>query len=309
MAESLQGIKARKKAVTNISQITKAMEVVSATKMRKAQEVALNSRPYAWKALELLKKIKEHATIAIPLTAPREVKKTLLVIVSSDRGLAGSFNSQVFRGADEFLKIRARENISCVVVGKKALAHAKKKRLTILQSFTGVGDYILPSQVRPIVELLIQGFERGDFDEVITISTHFRTTLKQEVLTRQILPVTIERIWEAIDAIIPEHGRYAEFRGDRPGEKNIKGEVEYIFEPSPEEALKALVPHLVETQIYDVILEANASEHSARRVAMKNATDNADEISEVLTLSYNKARQASITNELIEITSTQNALS
>lgn len=306
--ESPQAIQARRRAVQNIGQITKAMEVVSATKMRKAQEVALNSRPYAWKALELLRKIKEHSTIALPLTAPRDVKKTLLVVISSDRGLAGSFNSQVFRGTDEFLKIRARENVSCVVVGKKALAYAKKKGLTVVKSFTGVGDYVLPSEVSPIVSLLVQGFERGDFDEVITISTHFRTTLKQEVLTRQILPVDIERIWEALDAMIPEHGRYAEFRGVRPGEEKAREEVEYIFEPSPEEALKALVPHLVETQIYDLILEANASEHSARRVAMKNASDNADELKDGLTLSYNKARQASITNELIEITSTQNAL-
>ena len=208
--ESPQAIQARRRAVQNIGQITKAMEVVSATKMRKAQEVALNSRPYAWKALELLRKIKEHSTIALPLTAPRDVKKTLLVVISSDRGLAGSFNSQVFRGTDEFLKIRARENVSCVVVGKKALAYAKKKGLTVVKSFTGVGDYVLPSEVSPIVSLLVQGFERGDFDEVITISTHFRTTLKQEVLTRQILPVDIERIWEALDAMIPEHGRYAD---------------------------------------------------------------------------------------------------
>lgn len=307
MADSLQGIQARKKAVQNIGQITKAMEVVSATKMRRAQEVALNSRSYAWKALELLRVLKTYAPVEIPLSRARAVKKTLLVIISSDRGLAGSFNSQVFRATDDFLKERGRENVICIAVGKKAMRYAKKSGLNLRESFSGAGDYIAPYEVSPISSLLIDGFEKEEWDEVVTISTHFRTTLKQEVLTRHILPVDIARIQESVEEIIPESGRFSDLRGTVDMQGALRHD-EYIFEPSPEEAMKALIPHLITIQIYDLILEANASEHSARMVAMKNASDNADDLKEGLTLEYNKARQASITKELIEITSTQNAL-
>jgi len=132
--DSLQRLTARRKAVQNISQITKAMEVVSATKMRRSQEVALASRPYAWKALELLKKIKMHAGIELPLTASRNIERTLLVIISSDRGLAGSFNSQVFRATEEFLKTKDRNRLSCVAIGKKAISYAKKSFRPIFHS-------------------------------------------------------------------------------------------------------------------------------------------------------------------------------
>ncbi len=304
--ESLQTIKTRRKAVQNVGQITKAMEVVAATKMRRAQEVALNSRPYAFEAIHLLEKISRSAPIENPLISNRPVRKTLLVIVSSDKGLTGAFNTQVFRTADRFLSNNdnSEESLAILAIGKKSTAYALKKKLNVIANFYEVGDYIEPDEVEPIASILIEGFKKRSWDRVITISTHFRTALKQETLTRQILPVDFQKIQETIKEIIPEHGRYADIIENH----NNNEETEYIFEPNPKEAIDFLIPHLVKLQIYHLILEANASEHSARRVAMKTASDNAEELVDTLTLEYNKARQASITKELIEITSTQNAL-
>ena len=330
---SLQQIKLRLKAVKNVGQITKAMEVVATTKMRRSQEVALGSRPYAHKILELLNRLAEHAPLKTPLTETRDVHTTMVVLMTSDRGLIGSFNAQAFRFADGFFsedeyKDAKEHAYKVITIGKKAMLYAQKKGLNIVKSFHGFGDYVAPSEVDDVTSLLTEGFLEKEWDRVITISTHFRTTLKQEVLQREVLPVSVKKVREALDAIIPEYGRFAELSGRtaqllsgetaksadglrpvRPGPMAY-GEPSdlYIFEPGPEEALEAIIPHLVKMQLYHLVLEANASEHSARRVAMKTASDNASELSGSLTLEYNKARQASITKEIIEITSTQNAL-
>ena len=305
--ESLQVTKTRRKAVQNVGQITKAMEVVSATKMRRSQEVALNSRPYAFEAIHLLEKLSKNTPIQTILTADRPIKKTLLVIIASDKGLTGAFNTQVMRTTDRFLESEkfTDDNLAVVAVGKKTVAYAAKKKLNVIGSFLGVGDFIKPNEVEPIAKFLIDGFKNGEWDKVITISTHFRTALKQETLTRQILPVDFQKIRETIKETVPEHGRYSDIIDSQ---NNNNNDTEYIFEPSPAIAIEFLVPHLVKLQIYHLILEANASEHSARRVAMKTASDNAEELADDLTLEYNKARQASITREIIEITSTQTAL-
>lgn len=306
--ESLQQLKSRLRAVKNVGQITKAMEVVSATKMRKAQEVALNSRVYSYTALHLLEKMTKYSPVQNPLIQNRPVKKTLVVIVSSDKGLAGSFNTQVLRSVDKFLSQEnfTDDNLSVIAIGKKSVNYAVKKKYDLAGKFTGVGDYAKPGEVAPIATLIVDGFLKGNWDKVIAISTHFKSALKQETLIRQILPADFNKIRETVKELIPEHGRYSDIISDTSG--NGDNEIEYIFEPSPEKAISALIPHLIKMQIYHLILEANASEHSARRVAMKTASDNADELAENLNLTYNKARQSNITSELIEITSTQNAL-
>lgn len=317
--ESLQALKSRLRAVNNIGQITKAMEVVSATKMRRAQEFALASRPYAFEALRLLERVSRGANpasngairhIALPLAEARPVAKTLVVIVSSDRGLAGSFNAQVLRAADTFLANdrqngEAGHEYILATIGKKAGAYATKKSLATAAKFHDWGDHAEPEEIEPLMRLACDGFLENRWDRVVTISTHFRTTLKQEVLIRQILPVDFEKIRETAAEIVPEHGRWAELKNSS---NNGNGETEYIFEPSPAEALNKLIPHLVKMQFYHLVLEANASEHSARMVAMKNASDNAEDLSGKITLDYNKARQAGITKEIIEITSTQSAM-
>ncbi|OGF62706.1 ATP synthase F1 subunit gamma [Candidatus Giovannonibacteria bacterium RIFCSPHIGHO2_01_FULL_45_33] len=318
MAESLQNIKSRLGAVKNIGQITKAMEVVSATKMRKSQEAALGSRPYAFFALELLEKLLKSddlKKINIPLSASREIKKTLVVVVASDRGLAGSFNSQIFRAVDALL---AKDNFSLqlahefvfAAVGKKAENYVLKNKWNLCGKFQGFGDFIETEEVTPLAELLVSGYLKGDFDRVLIISTHFRTALFQDVLVRQILPFDLEKIEKTVKEIVPEHGKFSEAVAPPLGgstAKSVSG-IDYILEPTPAEILNSLIPYLFKMQVYHIILEANASEHSARRVAMKSAADNADEISTDLSISYNKVRQASITSELIEITGTQSAL-
>ncbi|OGN09339.1 MAG: hypothetical protein A3C61_00640 [Candidatus Yanofskybacteria bacterium RIFCSPHIGHO2_02_FULL_39_10] len=240
-----------------------------------------------------------------------------MVIVTSDRGLAGSFNSQVLRLADSFLKsykeAGGENSLKVISVGKKAISYAEKKKLNLTDRFSGFGDFIESAKTIQLSDRIISGFLNKDWDRVMTISTHFRSTLKQEVLMRQVLPVDLDKIQNTINEIIPEHGRFSELRitnylPAQAGESRITNP-DYIFEPSPKELIGGLVEHLMKMQIYDLILEANASEHSARMVAMKTASDNAKELSGKLNLEYNKARQAGITKELIEITSAVNTLS
>jgi F-type H+-transporting ATPase subunit gamma len=313
LMESLQKTKSRIKAVRNIGQITKAMEVVAATKMRKSQQVALNSRPYAFKALQLLSVLGQHSPVKTDLMKKRTIKKTLLVIVTSDRGLAGSFHSQVLRLADSFLKSHERSvtnvatsQVVTLAVGKKAIAYANKKKLSLAGQFSGFGDFIEPQETDRLADILIKGFLNRDWDRVITISTHFRSTLKQEVLMRQVLPVDLDKIKQTIAEIVPEYGLYSKIRNSKF--EILNSAPDYIFEPSPKELIEGLVDYLVRMQVYHLVLEANASEHSARMVAMKTASDNAKELSGKLNLEYNKARQAGITKELIEITSAVSAL-
>lgn len=305
--ESPQAIKSRLKSVKNVGQITKAMEVVAATKMRKSQETALGTRPYAFEALHLLRRLTQSVDVKVPLLAKREVKKTLVVIIASDRGLAGSFNSQVARQADQFFagdEYKDKENHSYYlsVMGKKAVSYAAKKSYPTLKIFTDFGEITEPEEIKPLSSYAINGFLKGEWDRVVTISTQFRSALKQEPLVRQILPLDTEKIKATVKEIVPETGRYAEMGKELPN--NNGKEIEYIFEPSPRAVLEELLPHLVEMEIYHLFLEAKASEHSARRVAMKTASDNAGELADELTLEFNKARQVGITGEIMEITTT-----
>src|SRR3989344_210603 len=324
--ESLQGLKSRLGAVKNVGTITKAMEVVSATKMRKSQEVALRTRPYAIEALDMLRKITKHVANGdngrrtSPWTSSdvQKSKKTLLVLVASDRGLAGSFNAQVLRAADAHLATGLPSGnpvaaISVLAIGKKAQRWALKNNLEIAGEFSGFDDVVDFDEVLHVANTVLEGFEAGQWDRVVTISTHFRTALKQEVLMREILPTNPEKIEETIDELVLERGRYSgnleiRFPSGNRISKYKNSDVEYLLEPSAEAIIKELMPYLIRMQFYHLILEANASEHSARRVAMKTACDNADELAENLTLFYNKARQAAITKEIIEISGTQNAL-
>jgi len=305
--ESLQNLKTRQGAVRNVGKITKAMEVVSATKMRKAQETALSARPYALEALRMLYIITRFVPGTSFFTEAREVGRTLYVVIASDRGLAGAFNAQIFRTCDVLLR---QDQTSCaaLAVGKKAERYLAHKNLSPVAVFSGFGDTARYEEVEPLAECIVEGFRARLWDRAVTVSTHFRTTLKQEVLVRYILPTSAEKIQATIEEIIPEHGRFADLAVRLPSGSRTAKNIAYILEPSPEQILDELVPYLVRMQLYHIILEANASEHSARRVAMKTASDNADELAGTLTLAYNKARQAIITKEIIEITGTQTAL-
>ena len=319
--ESTQNLKRRIRSVQNIGQITKAMELVAATKMRRAQEFALNSRPYAYSALEILGVIANLSQangqdVAMPellreRTTEEKTGRVAFLIVTSDKGLAGSFNSSVFRKFETYIRtnhIDLNERIadgelkySFIAVGQKTKSYFEHRGHAVMESFLRVGDYTHIQEVDPISDALIDGYLGKQFDEVIAFSTQFITALRQDVMVRQILPVSFEKIKESIESLVPEAGRYSQYLNAETfaSDKNI----EYIIEPSPAVVLEELSRELLKIRLYHMVLEANASEHSARRVAMKSASDNASELSTDLSIVYNKSRQAAITNQIIEVTS------
>lgn len=306
MAESLQNLKRRIGGVKNVNQITRAMELVAATKMRKSQELALNSRPYSYAALELLANLSGADGVSLPaLFEKRKIKKTAVVLVTSDKGLAGAFNANVLKTFDKFVAQEEVPSAEYIAVGQKAANYLEKKG-KLRAKFTRVGDFTSVEQVRPLAELLINGFLSGEWDRVIVFSMNFRSALLQEVVRRELFPIDVARLRETADELIPKTGRYAEYREEQATRDTRH--VEYIIEPSPEAILENLARHLVLMQIYHLVLEANASEHAARRAAMKSASDNASELAGELSLQYNKSRQASITREIIEITAGAEAL-
>lgn len=328
--ESTQNLKKRLKSVGNINKITKAMELVAATKMRKSQEIALSGRPYAFAALDLLANVSLLETELPKLFKKNRTGKTLFVLVASDKGLAGAFNSSLFRKFETFLKkdsssealsteafsssfakaSESKNNTSeFIAVGEKTFGYLSKKRFPVVKKFTNVGDFTTPAQVRPLAEFLAEGYIKKEWSKVLLFSTHFMSALKQEPLMREILPIRFDSIKKTIEEITPTAGKFADIMKEQKlsfsGEKNIK---EYLVEPSSKKVLDRLAKHLFFMQVYHIILEANASEHSARRMAMKTASDNASELSENLNLEYNKSRQAAITKEIIEITAGSESL-
>lgn len=313
--ESPQNIKKRLKSVSNIGQITKAMELVSATKMRKSQQVALDSRPYSFAALDMLATVSalEHKLPA--LFDLRPVKKVLFVLVASDKGLAGAFNSSVFKKFEQHLKVRKKEweqeEHLYVAVGEKAYNYLTKRGFKVLKKVNDMGDFTDLDEVKPMADYLVKGFLNKDWDRVVVISTHFVTALKQEPHVRRVLPIDFDHIAQTVVETIPERGKFAELIKEHdvsfvPDREKIK---EYIIEPSPEKVLEKLAEHLFLMVVYQLVLEANASEHSARRMAMKTASDNAVDLGEKLNLQYNKARQSRITTEISEISAGAEALS
>ena len=314
--ESPQNIKKRLKSVGNIKKITKAMELVSATKMRKSQEIALASRPYAFAALDFLATISGLDQSKLPeLFTKRDVKKVLFVLVSSDKGLAGAFNSSVFRKFESHLKRDEKkfeqEEKVFLAVGEKAFSYLSKKGFNVVKKFVSVGDYTTTEQVEPITEFMVEGYLEKKWDRVVIVSTHFRSALKQESHVRRILPIDFDHIADTVKEIIPERGKFADLIKEQnisfvPNKENLS---EYLIEPSAQEVLNKLAKHLFFIQVYHLILEANASEHSARRMAMKTASDNASDLGNDLNLQYNKSRQSRITTEISEISAGAEALS
>lgn len=328
--ESPQNLKKRLKSIKNIKQITKSMELISAIKMRKAQQIALDSRPYSFLALDFLATIsslnqKPSGLFEISLPAGRQgkIKKVLFVLVASDKGLAGAFNSSLFKKFEQHIqrdkeKYQSEEKFF-VAVGEKSANYLSKKGFNIVKKFVQVGDYTTLLQVEPLVNFIVEGYlgnhlvdlGQAKWDRVIIFSTHFRSALKQEPHVRRILPINFDHIKETIQEIIPERGKFADLIKEQKisfvtEKSKIKN---YLIEPSPEKVLEKLAKHLFFMQVYHLILEANASEHSARRLAMKKASDNASDLVSVLNLQYNKSRQSMITKEITEIIAGTEALS
>jgi F-type H+-transporting ATPase subunit gamma len=309
--ESGQSLQRRIRSVKNIGQITKAMELVAATKMRRSQELALNSRPYAYAALELLGMLSKLEDVPMPeLLKVRPTEKTAFLLMTSDKGLAGSFNGAVIRRFESYIrehKIDIRDpQYSFIAIGQKAKTYLERRGLNVIQSFIRVGDLMKIEETNPIADFLIEGFVGHEFDNVMAFFTTFVTALRQDAVAREFLPISYENVKESIEETIPRAGRYSEYA--KSAALGSSEETEFIIEPTPAEVLAELAPRLLKIRIYHMILEANASEHSARRVAMKNASDNASDLGENLNVVYNKQRQAAITSQIIEVTSGAQAL-
>jgi F-type H+-transporting ATPase subunit gamma len=292
---ALKQIKNKIVATKKTGQVTKAMESVSAVKMRKSQERAFLSRPYVHAALRILGRLaKADHGMQHPLTTPRESGRVLLVIVTSDKGLAGSVNSAVLKQAEKFF--REYEAVDVVAVGKKALEFAQREKKTLLASFTNVSDGVTVDDVYKMSETALEAFKTGSYQKVVALYQNFISTFEQEPVLRQVLPVIAEEINDVMRGIKPKVGK---FSSDRPEAEVF---APYKIEPSPEEVLNTLLPQLVQIMFYHALLESKASEHSARMVAMKNATDKSKEMVKALTIKFNKQRQAAITAEVSEIT-------
>lgn len=298
---SLKSVKSKIKSIDKTRQVTKAMESVSAVKMRKSQASAIAVRPYALSAFKILRSISGSIDATNhPLTVSRPIKRTCVVIVSADKGLAGSFGSALLKQVYKFMagKGLTAENTSLICVGKKAHEHFQKRGWDILNHYEKWSDGVDFEKIRPVADEAKQLFELGKVDQVFIVYTNFISTLTQLVYARQILPVTFAGVEEAVRGITPDKGKFAEIGKDIDAKDPVR---EYTYEPSAESILSDLIPTLFNIQIYHSILESNASEHSARMIAMKNASDNAKEISRSLNLYFNKVRQSAITREVSEI--------
>ena len=307
MASSRQ-LKSKIRTVGNIKQITRAMQMVSATKMRKAQEVALRARPFAKKTLSLLSAISvianEDREQSIFLKE-RTQGKVCLIVVTSDKGLAGSFSGQVLRLAAEWLDTQ-EEEIDIVAIGKKGRDFFFRRGTTPVAEFFAFSDIVTLHDVAPVSDWIIDAYEKGTYRKVMIASTAFISSLVQKPGVHKILPLDLQELKEMVESIVPKTGKYSEWKEKESKESNASLQ---ILEPSAKTIMETLVRGLLQVEMLHFILESNASEHSSRMIAMKNATENATSVQEELGLKLNKERQAAITQELTEISTAKEALS
>lgn len=294
---STRDIRRRIRSVKNTAQITKAMQMVASSKMRKAQLAALAGRPYAILMNEVIVNAsKDTQDFMHPLMERREIRKRGVLAVSTDKGLCGALNANLGREAMRFEK----GTTIYVAAGRKAAQFLARTKRNLAAEFT-YKDAPIFAEARAMSKALREMFLKGEVDCVDVIFTRFVNTLTQKVEVRRLLP-----IGELQNVLNVPGGADEKAAAGQKGTEN--GTLEHLFEPSAEQVLGAILPHFVNFMVYQILLEAKASEHSARMVAMKNATDNAKQLIKDLTLEYNKLRQANITKELLEITTAQMAL-
>ncbi len=291
---SLKEIRGRIGSIRNIAQITRAMELVAASRMKRAQDAILAARPYSDELHDALSRVSGAVGEEVdPLLARRPVRKVGLIVMTTDRGLAGALDANTVRTSLRFVAERASgrggetAEVTAITVGRKGREALRRAGVPIAAHFPRLGDRPTFADVTPIARLVVDDFLAGTFDEIAVAYPAFVSTLTQRPTTSVILPV-------------------------QPPEGLSEGEAartdEYLFEPSPEAVMSRLLPHYVAIDLYRAVLEANASEQSARMIAMRSATDNAHELIDDLTLVFNKTRQATITREMIEIASGAEAL-
>lgn len=302
---NLRDIRNRIESIENTKQVTRAMKMVAAAKLRRAQEKIFQARPYAYKIREITNHLKRELdpTAHSFFQAPEEATGALVIVVAADRGLCGSFNSDVFKTAENLIETsyaqeRRNDDLFLLCVGEKAHKHFQKRDYRLVGDYQGIFDDLNFNVARQVVQDAVEGFERGIWGEVKLVYNEFKNTIVQNQIVEPLLPIPEERFEtpvmqeEASVFHLPENGQA----------------IDYIFEPDARGLLDELVPRFLYYQMWRALLESNAAEQGARMVAMDNATTNAEELIEDLTLEYNRARQSAITRELLDITSGAEAL-
>ncbi|MGA6994118.1 MAG: ATP synthase F1 subunit gamma [Candidatus Deferrimicrobiaceae bacterium] len=279
---NLRAIRKRIGSVKSTQQITKAMKMVSAAKLKRSQDAIVAARPYARKMQEVVQAVAGRAgKDAHPLLSSRETKKVALLVITSDRGLCGGFNSTLLRAANRFLRENGREygDIVLFVVGRKARDFFRRRQVPMRKEYVNVLGTLSYGHAEQMANDLVGGFLAEEFEEVVVAFNEFRSAISQVVRMEKLFPVAVEQA----------------------GENAAADGIDYLYEPSQQEILATLLPKFVESQIFRVLLESVAGEHGARMTAMDSATSNAVEMISRLTLQMNRARQAAITKELMEI--------
>ncbi len=269
-------IRNRIRAIRNTAKITHAMEMVAASKMKRAQQTTLKNRPYSLAASEVIANLSRGQVISHPFLATNEkATKNLLIVVTSDKGLCGSYNSAIIKLSSRYLK---ENDCDLITIGKKGQNWFRRLNKNIIATFIDFPIYPRSYDIRPIIHTVSENYRAKNYKEVVCCYTDFESTLKQTPLIKKMLPMGVDVA-----------------NGRSESEATIK------FEPSAKEVINFLIPRILETQFFQMLLESIASEQSARMVAMKNATDAADDLIDDLNLTYNSLRQSSITQELAEI--------
>ncbi len=291
MAQSKKAIKLRIKSVKNTRKITKAMELVAASKMRRAVQSALRSRTYAETVAEAMRSAAASAPASLKnilLTGDPKATKTLLVIFSSDRGLAGGLNVNMTRLALEFVKTTGLESVDVVAVGKKGGDAMDRAGVRVIARFGALSNNPAYTDLLPVARLALEAFINGEYKKVVLGFTHFISGISQKPELLDLLPMKLDQDGST--------------HGSTPTSEEI------LFEPSPKEVFDRMLPAVARTMLWQSLLESGASEHAARMLAMKNASDAAKDMLDGLTFTYNQARQAGITQEIAEISSGKAAL-
>lgn len=315
MPVNTKAIKRRIKSVGSTHKITKAMQMISAVKMRKAVDAAVNTRTYATLAWDLLVKLSKTKKKELPLLDVRQVNKLLVIMITSNRGLCGSFNANIIKKTAEQLNNPANigrqrvENtflepnpdmiVDVIGIGKKGADFAKKMNYNLIASFSDFSDTPTLNDVLPISRMVIETYEKKQYDKVVVAYTDFKSTINQVAKFRQVLPISE---FDLEKMLIDLGGQEENNENKKLTKEDAELELDnYLFEPNQDKVLQIILPRLVETQLYQAVLESSASEHSARMMAMQNASEAASEMIGELNLIYNKARQAGITQEIAEI--------
>ena len=281
---NLKEIRGRITSISSTMQITSAMKMVSAAKLKKAQDAITMLRPYSEKLQELIQKVSTGSEGSLSEYAQkREVKKILYIAISSNRGLAGAFNSSVIKELNANYKQKEDVEIEVLTIGKKVFDAVRRVR-TVYDNQSSIYDSVSFEAVSKLTSAVMKDFSEGIFDEVYLVYNKFINAATQQVRTEQLLPITM------------------------PEQAEEDAESDYIFEPDKQTILETLIPKSIKTQVYKALLDSIASEHGARMTAMHKATDNANALKNELVIVYNKARQAAITNEILEIVSGAEAL-